>query len=102
MVAQKGTPANRKRIWPPTHILPNGILGRTLEAGVRLLLLQLGNCLHPVKRQTHCNRHTMKAGALLLLFVLANFLYAVYRVLKDSGFISSNHNPASLEHWLNS
>jgi hypothetical protein len=42
----------------------------------------------------------MKAGLLLLLFLLANLLYAIFRALKDTGFITSN--PVSLERWINS
>jgi hypothetical protein len=100
MVSQAGFDADRYRIRAQAHILKDGLLGRTVETCLCLLLLQFGNGLHPQKRKTPRHRHAMKAGCALLLFVVANLLYAIYRTLKDTGLLSST--PASFERWLNS
>ena len=100
MVSQAGTYADCYGVRSQTHIFKNGILGGKVEAGICLLFLQFGDGLYSVKRKTRCHRFLMKAGFLLLLFVLANLLYAVYRALKDTGFITSN--PTSFERWINS
>jgi hypothetical protein len=40
----------------------------------------------------------MKQGIAIIIFVLVNLLGAIYRALKDAGFIALQ--PASLERWF--